>query len=173
MIYPKERDESPLVLIELRGHDPVLQPPLSVADPLPGPNEVVGSYVYVIGYPVRDARMPDEFIKRLLGETDGQKRLMPGRVLAVGSSMSIYPVGNTTVLTTDISTSGGAGGGPLIDLKTGKVIGVAHSGFWKGDRGKFAYSVPIPRAALDIINQRTRGAQDAHGNPATSGKEAQ
>ncbi|WP_298243935.1 trypsin-like peptidase domain-containing protein [uncultured Bradyrhizobium sp.] len=165
VIYPKETTDSPLVLIELHGHDQVLQPPLSVADPLPAPNDIIGSYVHVIGYPVRDPRMPEEFMKRLLGETDGKKRLMPGRVLAVGSSMSIYPVGDTTVLTTDISTTGGVGGGPLIDLKSGKVIGVAHSGSWKGDRGKFAYSVPIPRAVIDIINQRTRGTQDSQAVP--------
>jgi S1-C subfamily serine protease len=170
VLYPKEKEESRIALVELRGHDPDLQPPLSITDPPPAPNEVVGNYVYVIGYPFRVGPMPEDFVKRLLGQVDGQSRLMPGRVLAFGSVPGIESHGNT-VFTTDISTTSGTGGGPLIDLKTGKVIGVSYAGVWKGERGKFAYAAPIPRAALDIINQRNRGAPEAQGSAPLPGKQ--
>jgi Trypsin-like peptidase domain len=170
VLYPKKNEESRLVLVELRGHDPDLQPPLSLADSLPASNEVVGSYVYMIGYLFHDRHTPEDFVKRLLGEAEGQRRLMPGRVLAFGNVARIESDGNT-VFTTDISTTSGAGGGPLIDLKTGKVIGVSYADVWKGERGKFAYADPIPRAALDIISQRTRGALDSQGSPAPPGKQ--
>ncbi len=108
--------------------------------------------------------MPSEFISRLLKDAPGKKRLMPGHVLALGPS----PVGTPEfarhlVITTDISTTAGTGGSPLIELKSGRVIGVSYAGRSQGERGKFAYADPIPRAALDVIARRTRGEAEPDG----------
>jgi S1-C subfamily serine protease len=60
--------------------------------------------------------------------------------------------------TTDISTSGGTAGGPLVDLMTGQVIGVQVAGLWRGERGKFAYSKPISPDLVAAIAARRKPA---------------
>jgi hypothetical protein len=157
ILYKDEQKGSKLVLVELRNHDPVVNPPLALAE-TPAPNTVTGRYAYIIGYPEYDARMPSEFVQRLLGPQPGQKCLMPGRVLAFGTGpLSGSGVEPNQVITTDISTSGGTAGGPLIDLLTGKVIGLSYAGVWKGERGKFAYAQPISVSILGVIERYLRG----------------
>ena len=144
-------------------HDVVLHTPLPLAEPVPAANTLVGQYAFVIGYPFRDPRRPAQFTDHLLGKEDGSKRLMPGRILAFGQGGPTGVLGlesakpPTAVFTTDISTSGGTGGAPLIELNTGRVIGVNFAGVWKGERGKFAYAELIPKGALDVILRRLSG----------------
>ena len=159
VLYDGKPDGFNAVLAEIPKHDPALHPPIPLADALPEPNAMVGSYAYVIGYAFSDPRMPPEFMRWLLGDQAGLKRLMPGRILAFGTSARI---GQPTqrVFTSDISTSSGTGGGPLLDMLTGKVIGMSYAGVWQGGRGKFAYSEPIPAAALELIGKRLRGEVD-------------
>jgi hypothetical protein len=164
ILYDGRQDNSDLVLVELKDHDPDLVPFLVIADPLPEPNTVVGHYAYVIGYPfqVDDTSEPAEFTKRLLGETEvrkGRKRLMPGRILAFRRLMFPAPPGTveTNLFTSDLSATAGTAGGPLMDLETSKVIGVHSLGRWYPTRGMFSFAEPIRRGALDIINQRIRG----------------
>ncbi|MBY5706973.1 trypsin-like peptidase domain-containing protein [Rhizobium leguminosarum] len=148
VVYDGRADKSNVALLELSNHDPALISPAPISDTAIEPNAVVGRYAYVIGYPAIDARMPEEFIKHLLAGKSGIKRIMPGRILAFG---------NRSIFTSDISTAGGTSGAPFVDLLTGKVIGMSYAGRWQGERGKFAYSESIPRAALDIIGKRLRG----------------
>lgn len=173
IIYTGEAAKSLVVLANLAGHDPLLNPPPPFSNPLPAANALIGRYAFVIGYPFRDARMPQQFVDRLLGTQAGSKRLMPGRVLAFGPRRDVG--GSQPGFTTDISTSAGTGGGPLVDLTTGNVIGMSYAGAWQGERGKFAYAEVIPRAALDIIARRQRGEPDwpAEADPdATKGAPA-
>ena len=158
------RDETAMVsLLELPGHDPLESPPLSFLTPLPEANAMTGRYAFVVGYPFRDDRMPKGFLDQLLGQDDGRKRVMPGRILAFGPSTSRARLESTraATFTTDISTTVGTGGGPLVDLSAGLVIGVSYGGEWRGERGKFANANPLPAGAIDLIRQRTHGQADA------------
>jgi S1-C subfamily serine protease len=152
-------DQSGIVLVELHGHDPLQYPPLPLSPQLPEANTLTGRYAFVVGYPFTDQRMPADFMNELLGNGSGTKRVMPGRVLAFGKT-STFPGGSVDTFTTDISTSGGTGGGPFVDLMTGTVLGVSYGGIWRGERGKFAYARPIPAPAFEVISRRLRGDPD-------------
>lgn len=163
------RDEAAQIAIaELADHDPIDHPPLPLLAPLPEANTLTGRYAFVVGYPFRDARMPKAFVDRLLGKDEGRKRVIPGRILAFGPDRS-GPSGvernQSQVFTTDMSTSGGTGGAPLVDISTGTVMAVSYAGMWRGERGKFSYARPIPSAALELVNRRTRGETDAGAKP--------
>lgn len=162
VIYSGKEESSKIALVNLVGHDAVVNPPILIAETAQISGTIVGRYALVIGYPFSDARMPAVFNERLLGKEGGRKRVMPGRILSFGQGESgsiglengqLVPA----VITSDISTSGGTGGGPLIDMSTGRVIGMSYGGLWKGERGKFAYAEPIPKKAVDIILRRLRG----------------
>lgn len=135
----RQLPDSQIVLAPVAQHDPRERPPVP---PVQTPISVAGRYAYAIGYPTLDPRMPADFMKRLLGSGGARKRLMPGRVLAVERTEAWAGDGMVEPLrlTTDISTSGGVGGGPVIDLATGQVIGLSIGGIWQGQRGKFAYA---------------------------------
>jgi hypothetical protein len=176
IVYVGEAEGSKIALANLVNHDIVLHPPLLLAEPLPEANTLIGQYAFVIGYPFRDVhRMPPQFIERLLGNEDGRKRLMPGRILAFGQGgpngfgghESGHPA-RPAVFTTDISTTGGTGGAPLVALTTGRVIGMSYAGRWKGERGKFAYAESIPKGAF-VIGRRLRGEPDQQKEPTRGG----
>ncbi|HLG54369.1 MAG TPA: trypsin-like peptidase domain-containing protein [Vicinamibacterales bacterium] len=161
-------DESAIAVARLSGHDPVLHPALAVSGSLPDANTLTGRYAFVIGYPFEDQRLPKRFIDLLLGKVAGHKRIMPGRILAFGepgASLGAGPAAKAQrVFTTDISTSGGTGGGPLVDLTTGAVLGMSYAGMWQGERGKFAYAEAFPDAVLQVIGRTSSGQSDAQGN---------
>ena len=109
--------------------------------------------------------MPMQFVSTLLGASladperglaaptreavtalGGMRRLMPGRLLAFESGVERF--------TSDISTTGGTSGGALSDLATGAVLGVSLAGEWRGERGKFSFSSPIPEEVRQMINRR-------------------
>jgi hypothetical protein len=100
---------------------------------------------------------------------------MPGRILAFGQVGLTGSVGLESgqrapaVFTNDISTSGGTGGAPLMELTTGWVIGMNFAAQWKGERGKFAYAEPIPTGVLDVIGRRLRGEADKPREPTQGG----
>jgi hypothetical protein len=160
-----------LVIVALKDYrpDPEMVP-LAIQNPLPAPNSLSGSYCYLIGFPMRDARMPPEFQNRLLGGRFGERRIMPGRVLAFGPGMGDAGLEGIASIamsefTTDISTSAGTSGAPLVDLKSGKVIGVHYAGIWRGERGKFAYSVPIPPEAIAVLDRQRAAASSVQALP--------
>jgi hypothetical protein len=146
-------DATNVVLIDLHDHDLIPIQPAPIAETIPAANALIGTYAYVVGYPFLDKRLPPEFVARLIGPKGGLKRVMPGRILGFGTGT---PFGRLAI-TSDISTTGGTSGGPLVDLTTGKVIGVSFAGQWKGQRGKFAYAEPISGDAMAIIESRSRG----------------
>jgi hypothetical protein len=156
-------DASGIGIGTLVDHDPIDRPPLVLTAPLPEANTVTGRYAFVLGYPFHDARMPQRFIQELLGKDVGRRRVMPGRILAFGPGDPAGSLGQElrssgpSVFTTDISTAGGTGGGPLVDLLAGGVLGVSYAGQWRGERGKFAYARRIPDAAVELIGRRLRG----------------
>lgn len=179
VIYVDKVKGSQIALANLVDQDDVHPLPLPFVEPLPAANTLIGQYAFVIGYPFRDTRMPTQFVERLLGEKEGRKRLMPGRILAVGQggpdSSVEFESGRQAiaVFTNDISTSSGTSGAPLMELATGRVLGMSYAGQWKGERGKFAYAESIPRDALDVIGRRLRGEPEPPVEPqrdATTGR---
>ncbi len=143
---PGDRPE--LALLELEGHNTETHPPLAV-NTHDTARLAQDDFVFLVGYPEFDARLPSEFTKLLLGERGGGvKRIMPGRVVGLplpgnkqtGSILS----GDSIVV--DASTSGGTGGAPLMDLRSGTLVGLNMAGSWKSlADGKFAYVRPMER----------------------------
>ncbi len=172
-LYDGTEPGNRIAVVEVGGPDVELLTPLELAETLPAANEMTGRYAYVIGYPFADQRMPADFVELLLGGGKGGARsLMPGRILAFGTrvtSGNLETVATSAYqLTTDISTAGGTGGAPLIDLASGKVIGVHYAGLWQGERGKFEYAQPIPADVLALVaraNGHPSAAAPAAANP--------
>src|SRR5262249_53303550 len=79
-----------------------------------------GRSVYVAGYPARDPRSDAAIMHSVMGDVYGVKRLQPGEILSV--SLETYSVYH------DCFTTGGSAGSPLIDLASGLVVGLHHSG---------------------------------------------
>jgi DNA/RNA endonuclease G (NUC1) len=132
---------SDIAYLEIEGHDVAKHPPLSITRP----REIqvrANDYAAVIGYPARDTRVPPEFLDALLGTSQNIMRVMPGRVLSNSIAGTLDPTPlDANRIVTDCSTLGGVAGGPLIDLHSGSVMGMAVAGRWLGgDMGKFQYS---------------------------------
>ena len=130
----------------------------------------VGRYVFTVGYPSWDVRrLPVPFVEHLLGKNPEVKRVMPGRIASIGRDLrgpttleSGQPrAGQVRVITSDLSTTGGTSGGPLVDLRTGRVLGVHFAGQWEDKKGKFAHASSI----ADILAVPTvpKGVRDELG----------
>jgi len=156
-LYDGGADNSYISLVRISGEAASLLPPLPVAETLAKPNELTGRYTMIIGFQFPDQRIPRGFLNRILDVANGDKaggdrRLMPGRILAFGARSGGNQTGQpSNEFTTDLSSASGSGGSPLIDVMTGKVIGVHYAGIWQGERGKFSYAQAVPAAALAII----------------------
>jgi Caspase domain/Trypsin-like peptidase domain len=116
--------ETPTELVALvrlagtsRGARKRLPPPLSVATSFDG--RVEGRPVYAVGFPVGDARAPEDVQQRLGGKV-GAKWVQPGQLLATAGTTFYH----------DCLTLPGSGGSPVVDLETGLVIGFHFAGLW-------------------------------------------
>ena len=63
----------------------------------------------------------------------GEKMIMPGVIVSV----------EETKLTYECWTMAGVAGGPILDLATGEVIGIHHSGKYEGGAKKLGFGVPV------------------------------
>ncbi|HUR80663.1 MAG TPA: serine protease [Thermoanaerobaculia bacterium] len=89
------------------------------------------SDVAVIGYPARDGRRnPGPDMARIFGDVYDVKRLAPGSLTKIDDNYCYH----------DSTTLGGNSGSAVIDLKTGKALGLHFSGSFK----KTNYAVPAP-----------------------------
>lgn len=79
--------------------------------------------VCVVGYPAFDGRNGSEVMEAVFGSLYDVKRLMPGRLMPNNPAMA-----PPAPLSHDCSTLGGTGGAPLIDIKTGLVVGINFAG---------------------------------------------
>ena len=128
-------------LLEIEDHDIEKNPPLRL-DPDATERSQDENYMAVIGYPVFDHRLPEDLMKAVLGDMGGVKRAMPGRLLSLSSEGTA--LGNYgRFLAFEAMTSGGTGGGPVLDLHTGDLIGLNYAGRYQGDGGKFGWALPV------------------------------
>ncbi len=145
---PRELDVALLRVTPARGS--ALPPPLAIdlADPL-------GKTVAVIGYPLRDTRIPDQaLMDSIFGDVYGRKRIAPGFVKSlIGAELSH-----------DCTTLGGNSGSPVIDIETGLVVGLHKSGVFLKSNGAVAggslndllvQALKPPLVALSTVNRET------------------
>jgi hypothetical protein len=103
---------------QMNGTSPT---PLSLAALAPA--QIENRQVYLIGYPVRDARRNEpEPIARIFREVYNVKRVQPGMLRG---QMTFHEV---QLLRHDCAPLGQTAGSPLIDLETQQVIGLQTSG---------------------------------------------
>lgn len=110
--------------------------PLTPAIPLASEIPNSETDVVVIGYPAWDGRRNDpENMKRIFRNIYKVKRLAPGKV-SLNSSRNY-------VITHDCSTLGGNSGSVVLDIETGKAVGLHYAGRYK----KTNYAVTAVKVA--------------------------
>ncbi len=108
---------------------PPLPPPILLAE-----DKIEEEIVATIGYPAKDARVPDQdLVRRIFGDVYEKKRLAPGQVKLV----------HEEDLEHDCSTLGGNSGSPVVSLGSGKAVGLHFSGVFL----EANFAVPGPRIA--------------------------
>ena len=98
----------------------------------------VGAWVGVVGYPAFDTRNDVADQQRIFDGVYNAKRLAPGQVTAVAG---------TDLLHHDATTLGGNSGSVIVELESGKAIGL-HFGGIEGQRNE-AVQAPRVRQILD------------------------
>jgi hypothetical protein len=105
-------------ILELVGNEASTILPLTETKPsLPAPRKV-----WVCGYPTKDTEsMPTDIVDMIFKRPLGTKRLSPGECNTLGDDVCIH----------DCSTMAGNSGSPVIDLKTGSVLGIHFQGGYR------------------------------------------
>jgi endonuclease G len=111
-----------------------------------------------IGYPAYDSRIPDpELMTSLYGNVYDKKRLAPGAITKVEESRLLH----------NCTTLGGNSGSVVIDLDSGKAIGLHFSGSFLATN--YAVRADVVRDLLQRVksgNARRRGAGETPTPPA-------
>jgi hypothetical protein len=108
---------------------PVARVPLRIRWALPE----VGTRIAVIGHPLITFTPTIVTLAAFTTYPTGEKMIMPGVIVAV----------EDTKLTYECWTMAGVAGGPIIDLATGEVVGIHHSGKYEGGARKLGFGVPV------------------------------
>ena len=108
---------------------PVELAPLKLRWALPD----VGTRIAVIGHPLITFTPSLITVAAFATPPTGEKMIMPGVIVAV----------EETRLTYECWTMAGVAGGPILDLATGEVIGIHHSGKYLGGAKKLGFGVPL------------------------------
>lgn len=93
----------------------------------------VGTRIAVIGHPLITFTPTIVTLAAFATYPTGEKMIMPGVIVAV----------EETRLTYECWTMAGVAGGPILDLATGEVIGIHHSGKYEGGSKKLGFGVPV------------------------------
>jgi hypothetical protein len=116
-----ERYDLALLEVERTPSNGAAPTPLALA--AAPPPQLEGRPVYLIGYPVRDARRNEpEPIARLFRDVYNVKRVQPG---LLRGGLSFHEI---QLLRHDCAPLGQNGGAPLLDLETHQVIGLQTTG---------------------------------------------
>jgi S1-C subfamily serine protease len=112
-------DKLDLALLRVEARDDGQPTPLALAAEEPG--DVRGRKVVVIGYPAWDPERNDAFaMVRIFSNVFGVKRLQPGYVTGRDDEMPF--------IAHDCSTLGGNSGSCVVDIETGRVLGLHFGG---------------------------------------------
>ncbi len=170
-------DRYDLALLEVE------RPQLNGSAPLPlilsarPPRETEGRPVYLIGYPVRDARRNEpEPIARIFRDVYNVKRVQPG---ILRGSVAFFDI---QFLRHDCAPLGQTAGAPIIDLETHQVLGIQTTGRYLESstaiplyaladdpmmrRANVPFTDTTPQERQNIINQIDRLARTRYWNEA-------
>ena len=142
-LHVESSDGPDLAFFKVRTKDDDgLAEPIEFADRMPdGPRSVV-----VIGYPARDLRIPDwKLMDRIYGDVYEKKRLAPGEITRTEAKRVFH----------NCTTLGGNSGSVVLDLSTGKALGLHYSGSFLVSN----YAVPadvVKRRVDDLLRGRLR-----------------
>lgn len=128
-----------MALLVAEGLDHV--PSLTLA--VDAPENLVEHEIVVIGYPALDPRNNVELQNRIFGAVFNVKRLQPGKLRTRADIGSFGHV--VSAVTHDSSTLGGNSGSALIDVTTGRVVGLHFAGRYL----EANFAVPTRELALD------------------------
>ena len=101
----------------------------------------LGTRIAVIGHPMITFTPTLATLAAFTTVPTGEKVIMPGLITAVEEEKLTY----------ECWTMAGVAGGPIIDLDTGEVIGIHHSGRYEGGAKKLGFGVPVT-AIEDLLN---------------------
>jgi endonuclease G len=140
VLYIAGDNDSDLALLEIRknnGYNQALPLPLDLELDI---SDKIDTDVVVIGYPAFDPRnKPIDDMNRIFDNFYDVKRLQPGKITSVE---------NDECFLHDCSTLGGNSGSPVIDVNSGKVLGIHYAGeYLKSNRA-------IPSQRIYEILQR-------------------
>lgn len=116
ILYLADDAAPDVALLRIAGED------LPSALPLAEREAVVGDLVALIGYPAFDSRNDVDDQARYFHDLYDVKRFAPGKVMQALSGR--------TVLSHDCTSLGGNSGSPLVNLQTGKVVGLHFAGVY-------------------------------------------
>lgn len=144
-----------MALVVAEGLDHV--PSLTLAvDP---PGDLRDHEIAVIGYPALDPRNNVELQNQIFGGVFNVKRLQPGKLRDPADIGSFGHV--VSAVTHDSSTLGGNSGSALIDVATGRVVGLHFAGRYL----EANFAVPTRELALDrrVLDAGVHFQEDAAG----------
>lgn len=114
-IEPDEGPDLAFLRVEGAAHHHRLSAPIPLAEDRPSRDQQIAT----IGYPARDSRVPDDqLVHHIFGDVYDKKRLAPGQVTDVRDAVLLH----------DCSTLGGNSGSVLLDLASGKAVGLHFAG---------------------------------------------
>jgi endonuclease G len=109
-------DSAPDMAVMQLSSSRELPDPIELADDDPGANDYVG----VVGYPARDSRNDYDAMVRVFGDIYDKKRFAPGQVASAPKKGFVF--------THDCSTLGGNSGSVVLDLVSGRAVGLHFGG---------------------------------------------
>jgi endonuclease G, mitochondrial len=139
ILYLAGPNDPDIALLKIASDVP-LPEPLMLADREAEQRQLIG----IVGYPAFDSRNGLDAMRRYFGEVFDVKRFAPGRVS--------FPTPDEHYFVHDCTTLGGNSGSEVIDLETGRVIGLHFSGAFLS--GNFAVKAKWIKAALKQIKSR-------------------
>ncbi|MCC6536061.1 MAG: trypsin-like peptidase domain-containing protein, partial [Bryobacterales bacterium] len=114
-----------MALFEIEGLSASREPLTLEAIPA---GDLAGAEIAVVGYPAQDPRNDLDLQTRIFGGKYRVKRLQPGQVRGARETRSFgHPV---AAMTHDSSTLGGNSGSALINVETGRVVGLHFGGVY-------------------------------------------
>jgi len=129
--------------VEVAAGNPKLAVPIPLADRIDGTETIAA-----IGYPAYDSRIPEpELMEHIFGSVYNKKRLAPGAITRVEQTRLLH----------NCTTLGGNSGSAVIDLDTGKALGLHFSGSFL-DTNYAVRSDVVNTLLKDVKSGRRRSA---------------
>jgi endonuclease G len=149
ILYVATKDEADIAFFKIHGQDPFGKPlqgaSIKLSDNLPSP----GTEIVLIGYPARDSMaVSDENMRYVFQNSYGTKRLQPGLIIESRVFNSTLPVGS--IIFHDASTTRGNSGSVIIDLLSGKAVGL-HFGGYENNTANYAVSSKVIKEKLESL----------------------